>query len=185
MNITHNVDVLNWHLFIIMIKTEYNSYLSCVYMIFSNENNNIIAEFLHTIKTWCEEWKNWQSKYFFIDDSAAKQWIVKLTFRNFIDEEMKIDHFFCHMHFEWILNHKLIDDVCKQTKFHLYTVFYFRKILMECEKFIETVIKTVFNQKIRKYIENEWWQTKKQWTYYVKQHSCFLLQIMTTNIVKF
>ena len=184
-NITHNVDVLNWHLFIIVIKIEYNSYLFYVHMIFSNENDNIITEFLHTIKTWCGKWKNWQSKYFFIDDFAAKQRAVKLVFKNFIDGKMKINHFFCRTHFEWILNRRLIDDVCKQTKFYLYTAFYFHKTSMECEKFIETVIKTAFNQKIHKYIENKWWQIKKQWMYYVKQHSCFLLQIMTTNIVKF
>ena len=185
MNVTHNVDVLNWHLFIIVIRTEYNVYLFCVYMIFSNENDNIITEFLHTIKTWCENWDDWQFKYFFINDSATEQWTIKFAFRGLIDDEMEINYFFCHTHSERILNRKLIDDVCKQIKFHLYTAFYFRKISMGCEQFIKAVIKSAFDQKFRKYIENKWWQIKKQWMYYVKQHSYFLLQIMITNIIKF
>ena len=185
MNATHNVDVLNWHLFIIVIRTEYNTYLSYVHMIFSNKNDDIIAEFLHTIKTWCESRSDWQSKYFLTDDSAAEQRAVKLAFWGLIDGEMEVDHFFCRTHSERILNRRLIDDACKQARFHLYIVFYFRKISMGCEQFIKAVIKSAFNQKFRKYIENKWWQTKKQWMYYVKQHLCFLLQIIITNIVKF
>ena len=86
MNSIHKMNVLNWHLFIIIIKNEYDNYLSYAHIIFSNKNENIIAEFLHTIKRWCEKWDEWQSKYFFIDDSAVKQWIIMLIFQNFIDE---------------------------------------------------------------------------------------------------
>ena len=184
MDATHNVDALDWHLFTIVIRTEYNSYLPCAHMVSSNEDGDIIAEFLRTIKTWCGGRGGWQPRYFLTDDSAAEQRAVKLAFRGLIDGEMEVDHLLCRTHSERTLNRRLTGDACKQARSHLYAALYFRKTSMGCEESIEAAIKTAPNQKIRKYIENEWWQTRKQWAYYARQHSCLLLQIMTTNIVE-
>jgi hypothetical protein len=34
------------------------------------------------------------------------------------------------------------------------------------------------------WIRREWWETRKQWVYYARQHSCLLLQCMTTNSIE-
>ena len=98
---------------------------------------------------------------------------------------MKVDHFLCHIYSERTLNRRLNGFACKKARFHLYATLYFRKTSMGCEEFIKAAIKSALNNKTHKYIENEWWKIRKQWTYYVRQHSCILLQIMTTNIVEF
>jgi hypothetical protein len=36
----------------------------------------------------------------------------------------------------------------------------------------------------RDYIQREWWRTRAIWVLYAKQHSCLLLQCMTTNAVE-
>ena len=68
--------------------------------------------------------------------------------------EMKVFHFFCRKHFERILDRKLADDKCKQTKKHLYDALYFRKIDSECEKSIKKAMNAVSESK-REYIERE------------------------------
>ena len=100
MNSTHKVDALDWHLFTIIIRNEYGSYLPCAHMVFSNEDGNIIAEFLRTIKTWCGGRGGWQPRYFLTDDSAAEQRAVTLAFWGLIDGEMEIDHLLCRIHSE-------------------------------------------------------------------------------------
>ena len=153
-------------------------------MVSSNEDGDIIAEFLRTIKTWCGGRGGWQPRYFLTDDSAAEQRAVTLAFRSLIDGEMEIDHLLCRTHSERTLNRRLNGVNCKEARSHLYTALYYRKTSMGCEQSIETAMKTAPNEKTRKYIKNKWWQTRKQWAYYARQHSCLLLQIMTTNIVE-
>ena len=54
---------------------------------------------------------------------------------------------------------------------------------MGCDQSIEAAIKAAPESK-RAYIRREWLETKQQWAYYARQHSCLLLQCMTTNSVE-
>ena len=85
------------------------------------------------------------------DNSAAEQRDVNLTFRNLIDNEMKISHYFCRIHSKQTLNKKFVDDTCKIAKKHLYDVFYFKKIQFNCDDFLNKAIKSIFVEK-RSYI---------------------------------
>ena len=54
---------------------------------------------------------------------------------------------------------------------------------MGCEQSIEAAIRMAPSRK-RDYIWREWWETRQIWAYYARQHSCLLLQYMTTNGVE-
>lgn len=54
---------------------------------------------------------------------------------------------------------------------------------MGCEESIEAAIHAAPEDK-KEYIRREWWSTSHQWAYYARQHSCLLLQCMTTNSVE-
>ena len=96
---------------------------------------------------------------------------------------MKISHFFCRTHSERTLNKKLVDAACKNAKKHLYDALYFRKTEMECDDSLKKTLKSASAEK-RQYIEREWVMIKSKWANYARQHSCLLLQCMTTNAVE-
>ena len=182
MNFTHNINRIEWKMFTLMIRDEHACWVSCAHLITDNEDDDIVAVFLKQVKIWCQ--RNWKLRYFLTDDFAVEQRAVSLTFQDLIVEEMKVDHFLCRKHFERTLDRKMTDNVCKVTKSHLYKTLYFRHSFIDCEKKIETAIRTASEIK-RSYIKREWWNTRHQWVYYARQHSCFLLQNMTTNAMKF
>lgn len=116
--------------------------------------------------------------------TAAEQRGVSLAFRGLIDGEMEVSHFSCRTHSERTLNRKLSGVACKKAKKHLYDALYFRKTQMGCDDSIQQALKAAPTDKIRQYIEKEWMETKHQWAAYARQHSCLLLQCMTTNAVE-
>ena len=125
----------------------------------------------------------WRLRYFITDDSAAEQRGVSLAFRGLIDGEMEVSHFLCRTHSERTLNRKLAGPQCKTAKKHLYDALYFRKTEPGCDDSIAKAMQAAPANK-REYIEREWMQTKSQWANYARQHSCMLLQCMTTNAVE-
>ena len=126
-------------------------------MLINAENGDIIREFLRQIKRWIRE--AWRFRYIIIDDSAAEQRDVNLTFRNLIDGEMEVSNFFCRTHSERTLNRKLGEAVCKNAKKHLYDVLYFRKTEMDCDDFLKKTLAATSAEK-RQYIKREWVTTK-------------------------
>lgn len=82
-------------------------------MLTSNEDGEIIEEFLRQIKRWIRAWR---LRYMIIDDSAAEQRGVSLAFRGLIDGEMEVSHYLCRTHSERTLNRKLADDACENAK---------------------------------------------------------------------
>ncbi len=94
-----------------------------------------------------------------------------------------MSHFLCRTHSEPSLNRALAGDKCKQTREHLYKALYFRKTRHGCENSIQSAIAAASADK-RDYIKREWWNTHKLWANYARQHSCLLLQCMTTNAVE-
>ena len=181
MDSTHHTNHLKWKLFTLMIRDECGSWIPGGHMLASNEDGDIIAEFLRQIKQWCKGC--WRLRYIITDDSAAEQRGVSLAFLGLIAGEMKISHFLCRTHSERTLNRKLTDAACKNAKKHLYDALYFRKTEMGCDDSIKKAMKSAPACK-RDYIEREWAQTKPQWANYSRQHSCILLQCMTTNAVE-
>ena len=163
-----------------MIKNEYESWIFDVHMLIDNENDDIINEFFRQIKRWIQ---TWQLRYVITYDSAAEQRDVNLIFRNLIDDEMKISHYFCRIHSKRTLNKKFADDTCKIAKKHLYDAFYFKKIQFNCDDFLNKTIKSIFAEK-RSYIQREWVLIKQKWINYIRQHSCLLLQYMTINVIE-
>lgn len=97
--------------------------------------------------------------------------------------EIEVSHFLCRKHSERTLDQKLAGPKCKKAKKHLYDALYYRKTGPGCEDSIKKAIDAAPKDK-RNYIEQEWYQTRAQWANYACQHSCLLLQCMTTNAVK-
>ena len=180
MNSIHNTNQLKWKLFTMMMKDEHENWIFAVHMLIAHENDDIIETFFRQIKRWTKVWK---FRYIIIDDSAAEQRTVNLTFRNLIDDEIKISHFFCRTHSKRTLNGKLADFACKNAKKHLYDALYFRKTKMKCDDSLKKTMRSIFNEK-RQYIEREWMLIKQKWINYVRQHSCLLLQCMIINAVE-
>ena len=148
---------------------------------FADEDENLIDEFLRQIKQWTR--RKWRLRYMFTDDSSIEQRAIDLAFRDLEAKKMKISHFLCRTHSERTLNRKLSESTCLAVKKHLYDAFYFRKTQMRCDDNINKALKAAPLDK-RFYIEREWVATKSQWAVYARQHSCLLLQIMTTNAVE-
>lgn len=117
------------------------------------------------------------------NDSAAEQRGVSLAFRDLIDGEMEVSHYLCRTHSERTLNRKLAGDTCKIAKKHLYDALYFRKTEPGCDDSLNKALKAAPMEK-RSYIQREWVLTKQKWANYARQHSCLLLQCMTTNAVE-
>ena len=163
-----------------MVRDEYGSWISGAHMLADAEDGDIIGEFLRQIKRWTRAWR---LRYMITDDSAAEQRGVDLTFRGLIDDEMEVSHFLCRTHSERTLNKKLAGDVCKIAKKHLYDALYFRKTEPGCDDSLHKALKSAF-LKNRQYIQREWVLTKQKWANYARQHSCLLLQCMTTNAVE-
>ena len=180
MNSTHHTNQLKWKLFTLMIRDEHASWILEAHMLTSIEDDDIIKEFLRQIKRWARAWR---LRYIIIDDSAAEQRGVSLAFRGLIDGEMKITNFLCRTHFERTLNRKLGGTACRIAKKHLYDALYFRKTKSKCDDSLKKTLAAASSEK-RQYIKREWVATKFQWANYARQHSCLLLQCMTTNAVE-
>lgn len=120
--------------------------------------------------------------YVVTDDSAAEQRGVRKAFWGLIDNDTEIDHWLCQKHSERSLKRALGADNCKESFEHLYRALYVRQSSMGCEEDIQAAIRVAPEQK-KEYIRREWWDTRRQWAYYARQHSCILLQCMTTNAV--
>lgn len=181
MDSTHNTNHLKWKLFTVMVRDECASWIPGAHMLTSNEDGDIIAAFLCQIKKWCRE--SWRLRYIITDDSAAEQRAVSLAFQGLIVGEMEVSHFLCRKHSERTLNRTLAGDKCKKARKHLYDALYFRKTEPGCEDSISKALIAAPKEK-RDYIEREWLQTRAQWANYARQHSCILLQCMTTNVVE-
>lgn len=130
MDSTHNTNQLKWKLFTLMIRDECGSWIPGAHMLTSNEDGDIIGEFLRQIKRWSRAWR---LRYIITDDSAAEQRGVSLAFRGLIDGEMEITHLLCRTHSERTLNRKLVSPNCKNAKAHLYDALYFRKTEPGCD----------------------------------------------------
>lgn len=180
LNFIHNINEFKWKFFNLMIRDEQNSWWFCVYMLISNENDDIIVVFLRCMKKWTRAWR---FRYAVIDDFVAKQRIVRLIFRDLKIDEQEMNHFLCRTHSKRTLNRNLVDDACKKTRKHLYSALYYRKFNISCEKNIK-VVKIVALDSKKTYIERKWWNTRRLWTMYARQHLCLLLQIMIINVVK-
>ena len=180
MNSTHNTNQLKWKLFTLMIRDECGSWIPGAHMLSSNEDGDIIGEFLRQIKRWSRAWR---LRYIITDDSAAEQRGVSLAFRGLIDGEMEVTHLLCRTHSERTLNRKLVGPNCKNAKKHLYDALYFRKTELGCDDSLKKALAAAPEEK-RQYIDREWVQTKSKWANYARQHSCILLQCMTTNAVE-
>lgn len=180
MDSTHHTNALKWKLFTLMVRDECGSWIPGAHMLASNEDGNLIGAFLRIIKEWS---RGWRLRYMITDDSAAEQRGVSLAFRGLIDSETEVSHFLCRTHSERTLNRKLSGPACLAAKKHLYDALYFRKTEMGCDDSIKQAMKAAPINK-RAYIEREWAATKKQWAGYARQHSCLLLQCMTTNAVE-
>ena len=140
-------------------------------MLSSNEDGDIIGEFLRQIKRWSRAWR---LRYIITDDSAAEQRGVSLAFRGLIDGEMEVTHLLCRTHSERTLNRKLVGPNCKNAKKHLYDALYFRKTELGCDDSLKKALAAAPEEK-RQYIDREWVQTKSKWANYARQHSCILL----------
>ena len=75
-------------------------------------------------------------------------------FQSLTDDEMKISHYFYRIHSKRTLNKKFVDKTCKIAKKHLYNVFYFKKIQLDCDDFLNKAIKATFVKK-RSYIQRK------------------------------
>ena len=104
MDSTHNTNALKWKLFTVMVRDEYGSFWPSGHMLSSNEDADIIAEFLKTLKKWL---RIWHPRYAVTDDSAAEQKAVRLAFRGHQDGEQEVSHFLCRTHSERTLNRAL------------------------------------------------------------------------------
>ena len=180
MDSTHHTNHLKWKLFTLMVRDEGGSWIPGAHMLTEYEDGDIIGDFLRQIKRWTRAWR---LRYMITDDSAAEQRGVSLTFRGLIDGEMKVSHYLCRTHSERTLNRKLGGERCKIAKKHLYDALYFRKTEPGCDDSLKKALKSAPMEK-RQYIEREWVLTKQKWANYAHQHSCLLLQCMTTNAVE-
>lgn len=150
-------------------------------MLCDSEDGDIIATFLRCKKKWSRAWR---ARYAITDDSAAERRAIRLAFPGLQAGEQEVDHFLCRTHSERTLNLHLAREDCKKSKDHLYTALYLRKSKLGCEESINAAIEVAPDDKTRKYIVNEWWKTRALWANYARQHSCILLQCMTTNAVE-
>lgn len=143
MDFTHNANSLKWNLFTLMIRDEYSSWLSDAHMHASNEDGDLIDEFLRQIKQWTRGGKGgWRLRCMFTDDSAAEQRGMSLTFRGLAAGEMEIAHLLCRMHSERTPSRKLSGSACSTVKKHLYDALYFRKTQMGCDDSINRALKS-------------------------------------------
>ena len=94
-----------------------------------------------------------------------------------------MDHFLCRKHSERTLKRELGGEACKQSFEHLYKALYYRFSSNGCMQEINAALAAAPDSK-KQYIRREWLSTRKLWAYYARQHSCLLLQVMTTNEVE-
>lgn len=181
MDSTHDSNSLKWKLFSLMVRDEHACWWPCAHMLSSNEDGDIIEAFLICVKNWC---RRWIPRYAITDDSAAEQRAVRLAFRGLDAGEQEVSHFLCRTHSERTLNRQLAGDRCKKSRDHLYKALYLRKTGGGCEDSITAALAAAPDQKTEDYIRREWWNSREKWANYARQHSCLLLQCMTTNAVE-
>lgn len=182
MDATHNTNRLHWKLFTVMIRHEYGNWIPGAHMLSEHEDGYIIATFLLHLRRWCGGDGDWQPHYFLTDDSAAEQRAVGLAFEDLTGDN-SVEHFLCRTHSERTLTRNLAGVQCKEAKSHLYAALYLRHTEAGCEESILAAIAAASENK-KAYIRQEWWSTRTKWAYYARQHSCMLLQVMTTNAVE-
>ena len=186
MDDTHNTNRLKWKLFTLMVRDKVGKWIPCANMLSSHNDGDIVGAFLRQVKIWCGGHSKtgrdsaWKLRYIITDDSASEQKAVKLAFRGLEDGEVVPDHFLCQKHSERTFKRHLSAENCKESFAHLYTALYFRHSSIGCENEINEAIRKAPPTK-KDYISREWWLTRKQWAYFARQHSCMLLQCMTTN----
>ena len=183
MDSTHNTNTLTWKLFTIMARSEHGRWIPCAHMLSLTEDGNIIGAFLRRVKAWCGGRGAWRLRYMITDDSSAEQKAVRLAFRGLEEGEQEVDHFLCRKHSERTLKRELGGEGCKQSFEHLYKALYYRHSAPGCMEEINAALAAAPDSK-KEYIRREWLSTRKLWAYYARQHSCLLLQVMTTNAVE-
>ncbi|KAL2044764.1 hypothetical protein N7G274_002539 [Stereocaulon virgatum] len=129
-----------------------------------NQDGDIIREFLQVLKAWAGGAGAWRLRYSITDDSAAEQRGVRDAFQGLKEGATE-------------------GPQCKQAFQYLYSALYYRHTSMGCEQSIEAAMRAAPEHK-KKYIKTEWWIIRNLWAYYARQHSCLLLQCMTTNAVE-
>ena len=183
MDSTHHTNGLKWFLFTVMVRDESAKWVPCAHMLSEYEDGDIIREFLKVIRRWSGGHEGWRLRYFITDDSAAEQRGVREAFLGLAEGATEVDHFLCRKHSERTLKRNLGAQDCKAAYEHLYAALYFRHTRIGCEQSIEAAIQAAPERK-KDYIAREWWETRQIWAYYARQHSCLLLQCMTTNAVE-
>ncbi|KAL2044765.1 hypothetical protein N7G274_002540 [Stereocaulon virgatum] len=148
-----------------------------------NQDGDIIREFLQVLKAWAGGAGAWRLRYSITDDSAAEQRGVRDAFQGLKEGATEVSHFLCRNHSEESLKRNLKGPQCKQAFQYLYSALYYRHTSMGCEQSIEAAMRAAPEHK-KKYIKTEWWIIRNLWAYYARQHSCLLLQCMTTNVVE-
>ena len=189
MDDTHNTNKLMWKLFTLMARDEWGKWIPCANMLSSHNDGDIVGAFLKQVKIWCGGDKttgrdpSWKLRYIITDDSASEQKAVRIAFRGLDDGEGVVDHYLCQKHSERTLKGELAGDRCKTARTSLYSALYFRQSRPGCEEEIQKALSTAPDNK-KDYIWKKWWKTRSQWAYFARQHSCLLLQAMTTNAVE-
>ena len=166
-----------------MARSEHGRWIPCAHMLSLTEDGNIIGAFLRRVKAWCGGRGAWRLRYMVTDDSPAEQKAVRLAFRGLEEGEQEVDHFLCRKHSERTLKRELGGEGCKKSFEHLYKALYYRHSAPGCMEEINAAIAAAPDSK-KEYIRREWLSTRKLWAYYARQHSCLLLQVMTTNAVE-
>ncbi|KAL2047152.1 hypothetical protein N7G274_001171 [Stereocaulon virgatum] len=183
MDSAHHTNSLKWFLFTVMVRDESGKWIPCAHMLSQYEDGDIIREFLKVIRRWSGGPEGWRLRYFITGDSAAEQRGVRGAFQGSKEGTTEVSHFLCRKHSERTLKRNLGAQDCKAAYQHIYSALYFKHTKMGCEQSIEAAIQEGPPRE-RDYIRREWWETRQNWAYYARQHSCLLLQCMTTNAVE-
>lgn len=165
MDSTHETNWLGWFLYTMSVRDGTGCWRPCGHLLAEFEDSDILAAGMKVLKQWAEgvtsDLQGWRLRYMITDDSAAEQRAVQLAFPGLHAGERVVTHLLCTFHSEQTLKRRLKGSSCAKSLRHLTAALKWRKTGPGVEESIQNAIHSAPNPAIAKYIENEWWKTRK------------------------
>ena len=140
-------------------------------------DGDIVGAALRKTKVWARRYtalgREWNCRYFLMDDSAVEQKAVGIAFPGLEGGEMEVSCLLCRVHSERTLWRNLSGPACHAS---LLQALRYRKTRAGCAESVQKAIKAAPESK-KQYLVSNWQSRMEMWANFAREHSTLLLQV--------
>lgn len=172
---THKFNVHDYNLFTFMCRNEAVIWVPGANCLVEKENSNILATALRKIYEWSGF--QWKMEYPLTDNSAIEKAAVRKAFGG--EGHIK-QHLLCTVHSERTLRRRFRSQETQAAYEHMRHAI---RVLTEtdCIMLCNLAITATATESDKRYIQQEWLETRQSWAMFARQHNQLLLQATSSN----